>query len=491
MNQLFKGRQTIAVRLGIWFMILVSLPVLVIIIFVRANIEETILSQTADDHYIMASMLADWTAKTQSMEEIQDYFSHLDDSHGRFIFLLDSDGRFLVRSTHVKTNQQSLEVFPPTITKYILTERDGVYSTGVSTTDIYAFKQVPGQETIVVVKVPPSIVSDQLSSIVKTNLPSIYVSMLIIIVIAWVAVWLVVGLPLRKLINAAEEVSAGNLEVSVDQSDMVDELEILAATFNKMVSQLRELVGNLEQRVRERTYQLELTNKELEAFSYSISHDLRAPLRAITGFTQIIEDDYSDQLDTEGHQYLNRVLESSYKMNRLLDGLLGLSNLGRRQINLEAIDLSLLAQEVFDTLMENRKERDIEFRNLTTPIINADRDLMEIAFTNLLSNAIKFTAKKESVFIEFGHQLQGEIVQFFVKDNGIGFDMEYSSGLFSPFQRLHSDESIDGTGIGLAIVSRIIQRHNGRIWAEAELGKGAQLFFTIDEQELENSNLPT
>lgn len=347
MNQMFEGRQTIVVRLGIWFMILVSLPVLVIIIFVRANIEETILSQTADDHYIMASMLADWTAKTHSMEEIQDYFSHFDESHERFIFLLDSEGRILVSSNNVETNQQDVEIFPLPVVKYILTERNGVYSTGVSSTDIYAFNQVPGQETIVVVKVLPAIVSDQLNSIVKTNLPSIYVSMLIIIMIAWVAVWLVVGLPLRKLIGAAEEVSAGNLDVSVDQSDMVDELEILAATFNKMVSQLQELVGNLEQRVRERTYQLEMTNKELEAFSYSISHDLRAPLRAITGFTQIIEDDYADQLDTEGHEYLHRVLESSYKMNRLIDGLLGLSNLGSRQINLEAIDLSLLAQEVF------------------------------------------------------------------------------------------------------------------------------------------------
>jgi signal transduction histidine kinase/tetratricopeptide (TPR) repeat protein len=242
---------------------------------------------------------------------------------------------------------------------------------------------------------------------------------------------------------------------------------------------LRELAQNLERRVMERTAQLEAANRELEAFSYSVSHDLRAPLRAIEGFSQAVVEDYSDRLDVEGMDYLRRLQTQAQRMGRLIDDLLSLSRVTRTEMSRSTVNLSSMAEEIMDNLKRSQPEREVEV--FIQPRISAygDPGLLRIVMDNLLGNAWKFTGKKSIGRIEFGvTQKDGESV-YYVKDNGAGFDMGYADKLFTPFQRLHPPEEYPGTGIGLAIVQRIIHRHGGRVWAEGKVDEGAVFYFTL------------
>lgn len=235
----------------------------------------------------------------------------------------------------------------------------------------------------------------------------------------------------------------------------------------------------LEIRVKERTHELEEANQELEAFAYSVSHDLRAPLRAINGFSQIVVDDFSDKLDDEGKNYLEKILASGSKMNLLIDDMLLLSQVGRGEILPQEIDLGAIAQGIFTKLSQEETEREITFKKGESPRVEADRNLLEIMLTNLISNSIKFSKDIKEAEIEFGCiKKDGEDV-FYLRDNGVGFDMEFVDKVFSPFQRLHEQNEYEGTGIGLAIVNRIIQRHNGKIWLESEMNKGTTVYFVL------------
>ena len=261
------------------------------------------------------------------------------------------------------------------------------------------------------------------------------------------------------------------------------------------VMKMEILNSELEERVTARTAQLTAANKELESFSYSVSHDLRAPLRGINGFSQILLEDYSDKLDDQGRDYLRRVRAASRRMEELIDDMLILARVTRTEIHRAKVDLSALTQQILAEFVTEHPERQVE--QVITPTLTAygDRNLLRIMLENLLGNAWKFTSKKPKARIEFGvltnktylNQLLGEEwlerQVYFIRDDGVGFAMEFAPKLFGAFQRLHSTDEFEGTGIGLAIVQRIINQHGGRIWAEAEVEKGATFYFTIPSEK--------
>lgn len=247
----------------------------------------------------------------------------------------------------------------------------------------------------------------------------------------------------------------------------------------KAEEEVQILNAELEQRVRDRTAQLEAANKELEAFAYSVSHDLRAPLRSIDGFSQILLDEHSDTLDEKGKDCLRRVRAGSQRMGELIDDLLKLSRVSRAEIRHEDVDLSRLAHMIADELKKAHPERSVEFVIADGIVGNGDSQLLRIAMENLFDNAYKFTRDNKNARIEFGIDTKEGEPFYFIRDNGVGFDMEFSNKLFGVFQRLHARSAFEGTGIGLATVQRIMNKHGGRIWAEAEVGKGAKFCFTL------------
>ncbi|MDH4187987.1 MAG: ATP-binding protein, partial [Nitrospira sp.] len=224
---------------------------------------------------------------------------------------------------------------------------------------------------------------------------------------------------------------------------------------------------------------LDAANKELEAFAYSVSHDLRAPLRGIDGFSQALLEDYAAVLDAQGQDYLRRVRSASQRMGQLIDDLLNLSRMTRREFRRETVDLSQLAQAVCDGLRQADPSRQVECIVAPGLMVSGDAGLLRIVLDNLLGNAWKFTGKRTEARVEFGAMSQSGVMTYFVRDNGAGFDMVYADKLFAPFQRLHGMAEFAGTGIGLATVSRIIQRHGGRVWAEGAVDRGASVFFTL------------
>lgn len=286
-----------------------------------------------------------------------------------------------------------------------------------------------------------------------------------------------------------------------------DEVGLLAEAFNQMLAQTERgaaelrraneqlqleidehrrareevvaLNASLEQRVAQRTQQLELANKELESFSYSVSHDLRTPLRAIEGFSAAFLRDNADRLDERGRDHLQRVRAATRRMGRLIDDLLNLARTMRTELRRKRVDLSQIAASVASEIAETRPEQKAVFEITPGLAAYADEQLMRAVLDNLLGNAAKFSSRKSDARVEFGWERQlGETV-YFVRDNGVGFNMAYANKLFGAFQRLHASSEFEGTGVGLASAQRIIARHGGRIWAEGEPGRGATFYFTL------------
>jgi light-regulated signal transduction histidine kinase (bacteriophytochrome) len=243
--------------------------------------------------------------------------------------------------------------------------------------------------------------------------------------------------------------------------------------------EIRILNEELEQRVIIRTHQLEMANKELEAFSYSVSHDLRAPLRSIDGFSLALIEDYQDKLPAEAQNHLRRVRSAAQRMALLIDDMLNLSRVSRASLQVRLTDISALVEDIVQELKQANPERRATFAIQPGISVNCDPGLLRVALENLLRNAWKFTSKKEQTFIEFGEQNGNLTRTFFVRDNGVGFDMTYVNKLFGPFQRLHSANEFPGTGVGLATVQRILHKHGGRVWAESIPDQGATFYFTL------------
>jgi PAS domain S-box-containing protein len=262
-----------------------------------------------------------------------------------------------------------------------------------------------------------------------------------------------------------------------------ENLEILVkertAELEKLYREVHDMNKELESRVIKRTLELEESNKELESFSYSVSHDLRAPLRSIDGFSNKILKDYVHLLDDQGKDYFTRVIKASQKMGQLIDDLLKLARLSRVEMNIIATDLSALAESTAQELKAANPDRKVEFVIQPGLSAKADQSLMHIALQNLLGNAWKYTMKKPEAKIEFSSFRQDSKTVYFIRDNGVGFDMRYVNKLFGAFQRLHSPSEFEGTGIGLATVKRIIRRHDGSIWAEGDMNQGAVFYFTL------------
>jgi PAS domain S-box-containing protein len=241
----------------------------------------------------------------------------------------------------------------------------------------------------------------------------------------------------------------------------------------------RDAISELNETLRQQNVKLTVANAELESFCYSVSHDLRAPLRSIDGFSQTLLEDYSDKLDSEGRDELHRIRAASQRMGRLIDGLLDLSRLTRSEILRETVDLSTLAREIAEELRIAAPQREVDFVIANGLITEGDPRMIRIVLANLLGNAWKFTARRPGARIEFGRSVVDDAEVFFVRDNGAGFDMQYSSKLFGAFQRLHLPADFAGHGIGLATVKRIVSRHGGRVWAQSAVNAGATFYFTF------------
>jgi len=273
---------------------------------------------------------------------------------------------------------------------------------------------------------------------------------------------------------------AGRISHFVAIKEDISEFKRMEAARLESEARFRDLFENLEQRVKERTAELEFANREMESFSYSVSHDLRAPLRSIEGFSQALMEDCGDGLDATGREYLTHIQQGGRRMGALIDDLLKLSRTSRSELELCACDLSMLSTEVANVLARGASGNPVALSVQPGMWVRADPSLMRVVLENLLANAWKFTCKREDrrVWVGIEVSAQGE-QRYFVRDNGVGFNMAYAGKLFKAFQRLHLASEFEGTGIGLAIVQRIIRRHGGRVWAEAEVGKGATFFFTL------------
>jgi signal transduction histidine kinase len=280
--------------------------------------------------------------------------------------------------------------------------------------------------------------------------------------------------PLDRLTAAAERIGAGDLAQRLEVRTG-DELERLAGAFNQMVT----AVSEQETQLRLHAEQLQQANSELEAFAYSVSHDLRAPLRAINGFSRILLEEHAPQLSDEAQHYLHLVRDNAQYMGQLVDDLLAFSRLSRQPLKLQRVACTDLVRQVLVELGHEHEGRRVDITVGELPVCQADPGLLKQVFVNLLANALKFTRQRDVAVITIGCREDGGEHSYFVQDNGVGFDMRYASKLFGVFQRLHSSAEYEGTGVGLAIVQRIIHRHGGRVWAEAVVDQGATFYFTL------------
>jgi light-regulated signal transduction histidine kinase (bacteriophytochrome) len=286
----------------------------------------------------------------------------------------------------------------------------------------------------------------------------------------------------RATLNILEDFNSEKDRSEQSQRALLNILEDIDVEKNK-VAEVNQKLESMNKELGRRGGELEATNKELEAFTYSVSHDLRAPLRHVDGFSRLLLEEHSEQLDPEGKRMLERVRQGTQHMGEMVDDLLNLSRMSRREISPLVTDLNTIVQEVLTDLKSTLHDRQVEFRLDRLPFAQCDPGLIRQVFANLLSNAIKYSRPRERAVIEVGQTLKDGHRAVYVRDNGVGFSMKYADKLFGVFQRLHRAEDFEGSGVGLATVQRIIQKHGGRVWVEAEIDKGATFYFTLEALE--------
>jgi len=322
---------------------------------------------------------------------------------------------------------------------------------------------------------------------------SCFIALIVALITAGFAFWLshllqgLVSAPLLKLASLAQHITEKKeFHLSAEVSGST-EVEVLGQAFNEMLSALNERdqlirrhAQDLETKVTERTSQLEKSNKDLQMFGYTVSHDLRTPLRSILGFSEALEEVDGTHLTSEGNGLLKRIRRNAEKMNALIDGLLTFARLGHQSVAKVSVDMAALAREVLEDLSFQQKDRRVTLQMGDVPPALGDPSLLRQVWANLIGNAFKFTSHRTDPVIRIGSQTSNDgHVVYFVADNGVGFDMAHSARLFTVFERLHSTAEFEGTGIGLAAVQRILQRHGGKIWAEAHPGEGATFYFEV------------
>ena len=410
--------------------------------------------------------------------------------------LHETDDAFLVNTSNLFVTQPRLNPDPAVLQRGIHTQavnRCLAHNSGVISALDYrgipafiVYRWLPERQLCLIVKMNQD---EALAPTVALRNTIILASGLALLVAAGLAWWLVrtITRPIHQLAKGALEIGSGNLKYRITILSK-DETGQLAGEFNRMAGSIE----NIQTQLGQRANQLEAANQELEAFSYSISHDLRAPLRAMDGFSRIMIEEYASQLPAEAQRYLQLVRGNAQQMGHLIEDLLAFSRLSRLPVNKQTVAPDELVRQVLVDLQADQEGRNVEITIGDLPACEADPGLLKQVWVNLLANALKFTRKREEAQIEIGYLPHpslpspggrgegGEGGAYFVRDNGVGFDMQYANKLFGVFQRLHRADEFEGTGVGLAIVQRIVNRHGGRVWAEAELDKGATFFFTLE-----------
>lgn len=304
------------------------------------------------------------------------------------------------------------------------------------------------------------------------------------VVVTALLLYVLISRFVEEVTRREELLQAHNEKLSIVEEELrqqLDELERSQHELRESEENYRLLSAELDNRVQQRTAELAQANRDMESFSYSVSHDLRAPLRHIDGFSRMLLEDCADQLDSQGKGYLDRICAGATRMEQLIDDLLQLSSVSRNELQRRSVNLSTIASAIVTELKQTNPERDVACAIAGGVQAVGDPTLLRVVLENLLGNAWKYTGKETHPVIEFGVVEGDNEPVFFVRDNGVGFDMTYVDKLFHPFQRLHGIDEFEGTGIGLATVRRVVERHGGRVWAEGRTGEGATFYFTLGE----------